>query len=109
MIMDLLLNKKLGDNYTSQSQKIRVLTEHWVDEQMYCPNCGYVELEKYQHNKPVGDFFCKKCSEDYELKSKKSEFRDKITDGSYKTMIERLTSSSNPISFFYVMTWQVLR
>ncbi len=97
--MNLSFDIKLADGYKSQSQKIRVLTEHWVDNQIYCPNCGHINLEKYKHNKPVGDFYCNKCREDYELKSKKDKFGSKIVDGAYSTMIERLTGSSNP-NFF---------
>jgi len=83
----------------SASQIARVLTEHWVDESAFCPNCGHVEIEKYKNNKPVGDFYCANCKEDYELKSKKDSIGVKIVDGAYRTMIERLTSSSNP-NFF---------
>lgn len=97
--MKLIFNKQLAAGYKSASQLARVLTEAWVDNSVFCPNCGQVDLEKYQHNTPVGDFYCNNCHEDYELKSKKSEFGYKIVDGAYKTMINRLTSSSNP-NFF---------
>jgi len=97
--MNLSFDTKLADGYTSPSQKMRVLTEDWVDNQIYCPNCGYIDLEKYQRNKPVGDFYCDKCREDYELKSKKDKFGSKIIDSAYGTMVERLTGSSNP-NFF---------
>ena len=97
--MKLTLDEQLAANYKSASQKARVLTEAWVDNSVFCPNCGHVDLEKYKHNKPVGDFYCNSCHEDYELKSKKSEFGSKIVDGAYTTMIKRLTSSSNP-NFF---------
>ena len=70
--MKLALDEKIATGYKSSSQKARVLTERWVDNFVFCPSCGHVELEKYQHNKPVGDFYCNNCHEDYELKSKKS-------------------------------------
>lgn len=97
--MNLFLNAKLADKYKSSSQKIRVLTEEWVYRSIFCPSCGHINLGKYPHNKPVGDFYCGSCYEDYELKSKKSEFGNKIADGAYSSMIERLTSSDNP-NFF---------
>lgn len=97
--MNLLLNSKLADEYTSSSQKIRVLTEDWVDRQVYCPNCGHLDIEKYGNNKPVADFFCFNCKEDYELKSKKDFIGTKIVDGAYRTMIERLQNTNNP-NFF---------
>ena len=97
--MLLAVDKKVADNYTSQSQKIRVLTEHWVDNQIFCPNCGHLDIEKYGNNKPVADFFCLNCKEDYELKSKKENIGNKIVDGAYRTMIERLQGNNNP-NFF---------
>ncbi len=98
--MNLSFDKKLADNYKSQSQKIRVLTENWVDKNAYCPNCGNASIDKYPNGKPVADFFCSKCNEDYELKSKKNEMGNRILDGAYGTMIERLKSENNPSFFF---------
>lgn len=97
--MKLSFDTQLADNYTSQSQKIRVLTEAWVDDAIFCPNCGHVNIDKYPNNKPVADFYCQNCKEDYELKSKRDSIGAKIVDGAYRTMIERLQSSNNP-NFF---------
>ncbi len=97
--MKLILNKQLGTAYKSNSQKIRVITESWVKYEIFCPNCGN-NISEYENNKPVADFFCSTCSEDYELKSKKNVFGRKIVDGAYSTMIERLKSNSNPNFFF---------
>lgn len=98
--MNLSFEIKLADKYKSSSQKIRVLTEDWVDRQVYCPNCGHLDIGRYKNNKPVADFFCLNCKEDYELKSKKDHIGTKIVDGAYKTMIERLEGTNNPNFFF---------
>ncbi|MDO8499216.1 MAG: DpnI domain-containing protein [bacterium] len=98
--MNLSFDTKLADKYTSSSQKIRVMTEDWVDKQVYCPNCGYLDIDKYGNNKPVADFYCSNCREDYELKSKKNSVGTKIVDGAYRTMIERLQNTNNPNFFF---------
>ena len=97
--MNLSLETKLAEKYLGQSQKIRVLTEHWVDNQVYCPNCGNLEINKYENNRPVADFFCSNCNEDYELKSKKEAVGTKVVDGAYHTMIERLQDNHNPNLF----------
>jgi len=97
--MNLSLEASLADNYSSPSQKARVLTENWVDNQAYCPNCGNLNIERYGNNKPVVDFFCQNCKEDYELKSKKETIGNKIVDGAYRTMIGRLQGSDNPSLF----------
>jgi len=98
--MDLFFNTKLADNYTSASQRMRVLTEDWVDNSIYCPNCGHLEIENYPNNRPVADFYCINCKEDYELKSNKNAVGTKIVDGAYSTMIKRLHSANNPNFFF---------
>ena len=97
--MILSFDRKLIDNYKSQSQKIRVLTEAWVDDTIFCPNCGRMNIDKYPNNQPVADFYCSNCKEDYELKSKQDNASIKIVDGAYRTMIERLQSNNNP-NFF---------
>ena len=97
--MSLNLYSTIADSYNSNSQKIRVLTESWVNEYIYCPSCGN-NITEYENNKPVADFYCSKCNEDYELKSKKDNMGKKIVDGAYATMIERLQSDSNPNFFF---------
>jgi type II restriction enzyme len=97
--INLSLEPRLADKYSSPSQKIRVLSEHWVDNKIYCPNCGNLKIEKYGNNRPVADFFCSNCKEDYELKSKKERIGSKIVDGAYRTMMERLQDSHNPNLF----------
>lgn len=97
--MHLTLNSQLANDYTSASQKIRILTEAWVAKSIYCPNCGHIDINQYPNNRPVADFFCINCNEDYELKSKKDTVGTKIVDGAYSTMIQRLKSSNNP-NFF---------
>jgi len=97
--MKTFFNTKIADSYNSASQKIRVLTEDWVDNEIFCPNCG-TNIENYENNRPVADFYCPKCNEEYELKSKKDGMTKKIVDGAYSKMIERLNSSNNPNFFF---------
>ncbi len=92
------LNITLATNYKSPLQKIRVMSENWVDNEIYCPSCGR-DLNKYRSGKPVADFYCDKCGEDYELKSKQNSVGIKIVNGAYRTMIERLNSDRNP-NFF---------
>ena len=97
--MELTLSKFVDDSYSSRSQRVRVMTEHWVNRSVFCPNCGGV-LSQFGNNKPVADFYCKNCSEEYELKSKNGNVGKKIVDGAYSTMIARLVSENNPNFFF---------
>ena len=109
--MKLDFDEKIAADYTSASQRARVLTEHWVDETVFCPNCGRPEIDKYPNNQPVADFYCSNCKEDYELKSKQNSIGIKILDGAYRTKMERLQSSSNPNLFvlnYHLETLSVL-
>lgn len=82
--------------YKSASQHARIWTEEWVHDQSYCPNCGSQKVSKFENNRPVADFYCAACAEEFELKSQKSKFGSKIVDGAYRTMCERLASDNNP-------------
>jgi len=82
--------------YDSGSQSARVWTEQWARKWLYCPNCGNSKMEQFRANRPVADFFCPSCAEEYELKSQKTAFGAKVLDGAFRTMCERLGSSNNP-------------
>lgn len=99
--MDLNFDTYLAINYKNKSQIARVLSENWVKKNSYCPSCGEIHLNEFENNKPVADFYCKSCLEQYELKSKNA-FRvgKKVVDGAYSTMIERINSNENPNFFF---------
>ncbi len=107
--MNLLFNTKLAEGYSSNSQIARILTENWVKENSYCPCCGEIPLNEFENNRPVADFYCKKCSEEFELKSKSGKLSNTISDGAYSTMIQRINSNQNPNFFFltYTKNWSV--
>lgn len=98
--MDLNLNSICAENYHSNTQIARILTENWVAQNMYCPRCGNLHIEQFENNRPVADFFCPHCHNEYELKSKGDHWGHKITAGSYDTMMERIASNNNPDFFF---------
>jgi len=107
--MNVFFDTKLADTYTSNSQKARILSESWVLNEIYCPSCGE-DVYGYENNKPVADFYCKRCLEDFELKSKKGKFGKKVSAGAYSQMIKRVNSPQKSNLFFmgYVIEmWNV--
>lgn len=98
--MDLHFDDRLIANYHSNSQIARVLTEEWVSNNMFCPRCGNLHIEHFENNRPVADFYCANCHNEYELKSKNGALGRKINDGAYETMITRITGNENPDFFF---------
>ena len=105
--MDLNFDITLGERYKSNTQKVRVMSENWLCSNMYCPCCGNPHLNKFANNRPVADAYCEKCGEIFELKSSAGAVREKIVDGEYSTMIERIQSNSNP--HLFVLQYEVSR
>ncbi len=107
--MNLTFNALLAEGYKSNSQIARLLTENWVLNNSYCPSCGNLPLNEFENNRPVADFYCEKCKEEFELKSKGGKLSNTITDGAYSTMIERINSENNPNFFLltYTKNWTV--
>jgi hypothetical protein len=85
--------------YSSGSQSARAWTERWVRDWAFCPNCGSPKMNSFPNNSPLADFYCVTCKEEYELKSQKSVFGNKILDGEYRTKCERLAADNNPNLF----------
>lgn len=94
--MDFSFDESLSSGYKSVSQKVRVMSESWVQQNIFCPVCGNHCLSKAKNNAPVYDFKCDACGETFELKSKCGKLGKKISDGAYDTMIERITGFTNP-------------
>jgi type II restriction enzyme len=94
--MDLSFQATLGSSYKSPSQRVKKLSEHWVGEHIYCPNCGHINMTQFANNRPVADFFCTVCREEFELKCHAARLGNRVVDGAYRTMIERLRSATNP-------------
>lgn len=97
--MNLKLNPEIASAYHSAAQKTRVITEHWLERSVFCPNCGEPHLQKYPNNRPVADFRCDNCAEEFELRSRKAALGQKVVDGAYKSMINRLNVNNGP-NFF---------
>ena len=94
--MNLYFEETLGEGYKSKTQKIRVMSENWIGKNMFCPCCGNSHICELKNNEPVADMKCENCGAIFELKSKKGKIGKKINDGAYSTMIERITSITNP-------------
>jgi type II restriction enzyme len=96
--------KSLVKGYKSNSQIARRLTENWAKNNLYCPSCLQKRVTPYPNNYPVADFFCQKCSEQFQLKSQKTNFGKKVNDGEYHHMMASIINSTRPN--FYFMKYQ---
>jgi type II restriction enzyme len=95
-MVDLGLDQSLVAGYKSRSQIARILTENWVERQLYCPSCRATELKPTPQNTKSRDFNCENCSEPYELKSRSSPFHSRVLNGEYRTMLATIRESRTP-------------
>lgn len=94
--MNLQFDTNIMNSYKSPSQRVRVMSETWVANNLYCPCCGNSRIKKLANNRPVSDFVCQKCGEIFELKSQKGKIKRKIPGGAYSVAIKRVTEATNP-------------
>jgi len=85
--------------FDSPSQSARIWTERWIRDWAFCPNCGNAKLTQFESNRPLADFSCTSCKEEYELKSKKGKFGAKVVDGAFHAKCKRLESNNSPSLF----------
>ena len=97
--MHISFDPKIAQSYKSNSQKARVLTEHWASTNLYCPACQHDSLEQLRNNTRVSDFVCAQCSESFQLKSQQKPIGDKILDSAYQPMLQAIRANRAP-NFF---------
>jgi len=103
--MNLKFKTSLAKNYTSNSQKIRAMSEPWTEENIFCPNC-WSNIVNLENNKAVSDFLCESCLENFEQKASKKKFKWKVISSEYYTLIKRLDEKNKPHFFFlHYLDW----
>lgn len=100
IIMNLsMYQKEVLQNYKSNSQIARVLTEDWFNREMYCPCCLNEGVNDFPNNQKGSDFFCERCKNEFQLKASKNKFGRKVVDGEYNTMMGVISRDNSP-NFF---------
>ncbi len=107
--MKLELRPEIAAAYKSFSQRARVLTETWVEENLYCPACPSDSLHPTPKGKRVVDFICPECNEAYQLKSQSHPFGNRITNSAYEPKIEAIRTGTIPNFLFLQYDLEVLR
>jgi len=85
----------LADGYKSKSQIARVTTEAWVLQNVSCPNCD-LPLNEYPANQKSKDVFCNLCDSEFQIKSSKKRFSEKITGAEYNTTLNSVRNGNHP-------------
>jgi predicted RNA-binding Zn-ribbon protein involved in translation (DUF1610 family) len=97
--MDLSFQAGLTAAYTSSLQRIRILSEHWVATEVYCPNCGSAHIVRYATITRWATSIVLFARKTTSSKSQRTQFGAKVVDGAYRAIIKRLSSNTNPNLF----------
>lgn len=93
--MNFVMNTELSGNYKNKSQKARVITETWVLNNFRCPFCDS-KLSQYTANNKCADYYCKKCNEDFELKTINGKFpKGKMNGAGYQATLDKINSDKS--------------
>ena len=108
--MNLCMATDLAAGYKSGSQRARVVTEFWAENNLYCPNCSSPKLNRLVANTKASDFTCPTCGFWYQLKGQKTRIGNSITDGAYEAMMTAIRNDETPNFYFMqydLATWAV--
>jgi len=94
--MRLQMPVHLGAAYASPSQRARVVSEGWGEENLYCPSCTSHRLSRSRANTPAIDFVCPECDSLYQLKSQAHTLSARISDAAYKKMRDAIIHGRTP-------------
>jgi len=99
--MQLRLPSHLGADasYKNIRAGVRVITEAWGEENLFCVGCASRTLRRCPSNTAGVDFICPACSNSYQLKSSAHPPARRIPDAAYWVM-HRLIRTGNAPSLF---------
>ncbi len=92
--------RELGEGYKSGAQRARVITEAWVEQNMYCPSCDCDSLVHTRRGLKLVDFRCRGCDEGFQVKSQKGPFGSKVVDSAWGPMDSAVSAGDAPGFFF---------
>ena len=109
--MDIKLPAELGATYRSATQRARVITEAWGEENLYCANCSSTSLSRTKAGTAVIDYTCPECESHFQLKSGARPFTRRIPDAACSKMREAILHGRTPnlLALHYdPLRWQVV-
>ena len=108
--MHLSLPKESASNYHSASQRARVATEEWAEDNLFCLKCSKNSLNPTPPGTPAIDFRCDNCDSPYQLKSLSRPLSDRIPDAAYSAMRHAIETGNTPNLFvlsYGMESWRV--
>ena len=91
--------RKVSKAYKSNSQRARIATELWAQQNLYCANCDYTSLHQAPANMPAVDLDCLGCGACFQLKAQSHPFSRRIVDAAYRAMVRAIRENRTPNLF----------
>lgn len=92
--------EKSPEHWKSQSRISGYAGEMWALENLKCPLCETKNsLKDYKNNKPVRDFYCDSCGEDFQIKASKSfsvKDGETITSSAFENWYQAILNNNQP-------------
>lgn len=97
--MQIALPTKGLEDYKSNSQRARIATELWAQQNLYCANCDRTSLHQAPANMPAVDLDCLGCGSCFQLKAQSRPFSRRIVDAAYSAMVRAIRENRTPNLF----------
>ncbi len=90
---------ELAAGYKSPSQRTRVVSEAWGEQNLYCPSCVSPRLVRSPAGTEVVDYTCPQCESAFQLKSQSRPYASRISDAAYNKMRDAIVHGQTPNLF----------
>ena len=90
------MDLQIAAAYTSNAQRVRVVSEAWAGENLYCPCCPSETIEKCPNNSEAIDYTCNSCDSGFQLKSSQLRSATRIVDGAFAAMMRAVEKGAAP-------------
>lgn len=94
--MDVALDPSVAEGYSSKSQRSRVITECWAEENLYCVNCEASWIEAHRPGKQVEDFYCPSCDRRTQLKATRGGHGPTVSNSAYDPKMDAIEANAAP-------------
>jgi type II restriction enzyme len=94
--VQIALPKKGLEGYKSNSQRARIATELWAQQNLYCASCDCASLHQAPANMPAVDLDCLTCGACFQLKAQSRPFSGRIVDAAYSAMVRAIRENRTP-------------
>ncbi len=107
--MNLQMEPRVALGFTSASQIVRRVTEHWGALNLYCAACPSDGVEATPANTKAVDYRCGGCGAGYQLKAGRGWSEARIPDAGYEAMIGAIRAGGTPnlLVLQYSADWKV--